>query len=380
MEDRAIYEMTAAFAAGCMDKANYVQLKDYIDAGGELSPRDLGELQNIVSMIPVILELEEPAPEIKDMVAKKLIGIKDEIKAKLINEKRRTGATFTRSTSFGKTSVSPPKLSSLTFANRTTRPIGQTKEISDEEIKRNLGINGDILKLSRAFTQIKEPGNKAQTIQREEPPRIVTQKPSTSAKELEAEPQQERTGSSAAGWIALLLTIILFTVLGYYTFTSVEALRRQIDNLKADITALQSSLNSANNFVTNYNSLVQFFNYSDIVVVNMSSPDPNEKASAKILLSFNEKEGLIQFQNVKALSLNKVYQVWMINRGQAYSLGVYRPAGGEYLKITSFPFLPKEQIESFKVTVESDAGASGPSQNVYLVGSFSNKITRGRIR
>jgi hypothetical protein len=373
MEDNSIYEMIAAFAAGCMDKANYIQVKDYLDAGGELPQRDLGELQNIVSMIPVILELEQPSPEIKDMVAKKLIGIKDEIKAKLINEKRRTASTFTRATSLSKTSINPPQLSALTFANRVTKPIGQTREISDEEIKRNLGINGDILKQSKVFTQLKEPETNTQNFGKEEPPRIVPQKPPTKAKEPEPEPQPEKTGSNMAGWIALLLTIILFTVLGYYSFTSVESLRRQIDDLKAEVTSLQSSINTSNNFMANYNSLVQFFNYNDIVVVNLVSPNSDEKGSAKLLFSFNEKEGLIQFQNVKMVSSNQVYQVWMINRGQAYSLGVYRPTGLEYLKITSFPFLPKEQIDSFKVTVESEAGATTPSQNVYLVGSFSIK-------
>ncbi len=328
-------------------------------------------------MIPVILELEEPAPEIKDMVAKKLIGIKDEIKAKLIIEKKRTASTFTRQSSLTRTSATPPKLSSLTFANRATKPVGQPQqEISDEEIKRNLGINGDILKQSRVFSQIKEPDQFARTNQKEEPPRIVHQKTEARTAEPEPETQQEKTGSNIAGWIALLLTIILFTVLGYYTFTSVESLRRQVDDLKANVTALQSSLNSANNFMSNYNSLVQFLNYSDIVVVDLSSAIPGEKASAKLLLSFNEKEGLIQFRNVKALSTNQVYQVWMLNRGQAYSLGVYRPSGGEYLKVTSFPFLPKEQIEAFKVTIESETGATTPSNNIYLAGSFTNRAAR----
>ena len=76
-EDQAVFEMMAAFAVGCMDKENYVQVKEFLDEGGELPERQLGELQNIVAMIPIILELEKPAPEIKDLVAKKLISMKD---------------------------------------------------------------------------------------------------------------------------------------------------------------------------------------------------------------------------------------------------------------------------------------------------------------
>ena len=372
--------MIAAFAAGCMDKANYIQVKDYIDAGGELPTRELGELQNIVSMIPVILDMEQPAPEIKDMVAKKLIGMKDEIKAKLIIEKKRTASSFTRATTATRTSITPPKLSSLTFANRATKPIEPPAEISDEEIKKNLGINGDILKQSRAFTQIKTPELRPKTINREEPPRIVPPQKTTGVKEPTDTPQNDKVGSNVAGWIALLLTIILFTVLGYYTFSSVESLRKQVDDLRSEVTAMRSELSAADNFITNYNSLVEFFNYKDIVVVSLSASAPNDKASAKLLMSFMEKEGLIQFQNVKALPSNQVYQVWMMNRGQAYSIGIYRPTGSEYLKVASFPFLPKEQIESFEITIESAAGASGPSQNVYLNGTFADKSSRGRIR
>jgi len=373
MEDNAIHEMIAAFAVGCMDKANYIQVKDYLDAGGELPENELGEMQNIVAMIPVILDLELPAPEIKDMVAKKLIGIKDEIKAKLINEKKRTAATFTRATSISKTSINPPKLSSLTFANKSTSSFTKAPEISDEEIKKKLGINGNILKQSRSFSQPKEPGTIG-----EEPPRIVP--PKVTKEELHPEPQQEKSSTSIAGWIALLLTIILFTILGYYTFTSVESLQDQISDLKNEITLMRSDLNNANNFIINNNSLVEFFNYKDINAISLFSMDPSDKSSARLLLSFNEKQGLIQFKNARTIPSNQVFQVWMFNRGQAYSLGVFRPTNDEYLKITSFPFLPKEQIELFKVTIETGTGATAPSTNIYLSGSFDDRNLRGRLR
>jgi hypothetical protein len=378
MEDKAIHEMIAAFAVGCMDKDNYVQVKDYLEAGGELPEGELGEMQNIVSMIPVILDLEPPSPEIKDMVAKKLIGIKDEIKAKLINEKKRTVSTFTRATSIGKTSINPPKLSSLTFTSKSTKIVPRSPEISDEEIKKKLGINGDILKQSRVFTQIRESEKKEPAPSKEQPPRIVSAK--TAPEEPKPEPEQEKSTTNVAGWIALLLTIILFTILGYYTFTSIVSLQRQIDDLKNDVTSMRSELNSANNFISNNNSLVEFFNYKDINAVNLFSMDPTDKSSARLLLSFSEKQGLIQFKNTKALPSNQVYQVWIFNRGQAYSLGVYRPTNDEYSKVTSFPFLPKEQIELFKITIESGVGASVPSTNVYLSGSFEDKNPLRKIR
>jgi len=81
MTNNPIHEMIAAFAAGCMDNENFIQFKDYFKEGGELPKGELGELQNIVSMIPIILDLETPDPALKDKVAKRLIELKDEIKS-----------------------------------------------------------------------------------------------------------------------------------------------------------------------------------------------------------------------------------------------------------------------------------------------------------
>src|SRR3989339_1848838 len=102
MADKALSEMIAAFATGCMDKENYMQFKDYMDEGGNLPKGELGELQNIISMIPVILDLEKPDPTIKDLVAKKLIGMKEEIKTKIIEGKRKTVGTKIKTNLYNK--------------------------------------------------------------------------------------------------------------------------------------------------------------------------------------------------------------------------------------------------------------------------------------
>jgi Anti-sigma-K factor rskA len=371
-EDQAVYEMMAAFAAGCMDKENFIQVKEYLDQGGELPERQLGEFQNIVAMIPIILEFEKPAPEIKDHVAKKLISMKDEIKAKMISDKRQTSATFTRASILTKTGQAP-KLTKLNFSTLVAKRSARPTTVPDHEIEKNLKINGDILKQSRAQTRIAEESiriNKTPEFM-EQPQSIISPKiPTIEASNTE---QDKNISGAAAGWIAILLSIILFSALGYYSFSSIESIRKQNEELKGETTSLRSSLNSVNGFITNYNALLEFFNYKDIIVVNLRSDDPGNKASVKLLLSFGEKEGLIQFHNAKAILPNQTYQVWMINKGTSYSLGVYQPGQSEYLKITSFPFLPKEQIDSFRVTIEAGGGANVPSQNVYLSGSINDK-------
>jgi len=375
MADKALSEMIAAFASGCMDKQNYMQFKDYMDEGGYLPKGELGELQNIISMIPVILDLEKPDPSIKDLVAKKLIGMKEEIKTKIIEEKKKTIAAATR---LSKSSISSPKNKTISFIDRKASTITSAYQFGDDDAQ---------IPIPRKKTKTPIPEPKTPTA---EPKKIESPDPATTPKPIIAPPQliaqataeeptsQEKTSSGIMGLAALLLSIILFSILGYYTFTSIKTLSGTVDDLTTQVNSLKNQLGTANNFISNYTFLVEFFNYKDIIVTGLSSSDAAEKGSAQLLLSFNQKEGLIQFKNVKPLQPNQGYQVWVQSKGQAYSLGVYQPSGSEYLKINSFPFLPKENIESYFVTIESNEGSPTPSTIIYLSSSTTGKILKGR--
>lgn len=382
-EDNAIHEMIAAFAIGCMDKANFMQFKDYLTEGGEFPKGELGELQNIVSMIPIILELETPDHSIKDKVAKKLIGMKDEIKTKIMEEKKG----ITRS--LAKTMWLDPRVTKHidsvppSLAKAKAELLGNRKATLTSAYQ--FGDDDAILKSIPEKQAPKIPAQPAKP-QTEEPKRMEqipkTEEPkplfSSQTPEQQKVVQHDKGSSSASGWIAILLTIILFSIIGYYTFSTTESLRKQIDDLKNEVTSLKGMQGTSNDFINNYTSLIDFFNYKDILVFNLESPTAAEKASARLMLTFTEKEGLIQFKNVKPLQSSECYQIWAMSKGQPYSLGFYQPHGNEYLKITAFPFLPKEKIESFKVTIEPASGSQSPSENVYLTVSNVGGALRGK--
>ena len=382
MADQIIHEMIAAFAAGCMDNENYIHFKDYLTQGGSLPEGELGELQNIVSMIPIILDLENPDPAIKDMVAKKLIGMKEEIKTKIIEEKKKTSATFIKSSSTPKPDVETtdkPKQSRLTFLNK--KPPASTFQSSTEN---SSAPSAEELSEIPSTEEFKTDLFKKK-VSSEEPNRLTSIPPppqqlTSEKKKPEDKFQPEKVSSGAAGWIAILLTLVLFTGLGYFSYSSTDSLQRQISDLKNDVSELKSNLGKVNDFIASYSFLIEFFNYKDITVVNLASSDPNEKYSARVLLSFNEKEGLIQFKNVQPLPSNQAYQVWIVSKKQNYSIGTYQPKGDEYLRITPFPTIPKEQIESIRVTVELKSGSSSASEKDFLAGTLTPQVVRGRVR
>lgn len=346
MSDDAIQEMIAAFAVGCMDKENFIQFKDYLDAGGELPAGVLGELQNIVALIPIILEIEEPSPSIKDEVAKKLISLQDEIKTRIREERKKTLTTIEKTVKKTKEATKP------TFQISELTKLTSAKDEEEYEKSKKIKYEGSVIpeQPQQYFTPPKQP--------------VLPQ-------------VKDKSGSGFIGWFALLLSIILFSILGYYSFTSIESLNRQIEELNHDITSFRSELGASNSFMNNYLSFIEFFNYKDVVVVNLNSADPNEKASARVFLAFDVKEGLVQFKNVKPLQPNQGYQLWAVSKGISYSMGVYSPSGSEYIHISTFPFIPKENIEMLKVTIESNAGSPTPSTQNYLIGTFPQQ---GRIR
>ena len=380
MPDKAIYEMISAFAVGCMDKQNYMQFKDYIAEGGYLPKSELGELQNVISMIPVILELENPDPIIKDLVAKKLIGIKDEIKTKIMEGKKKSFTSSRTATSnFGLPDDKRSKsLSFIEKSNTRTPPTFQSSNVEEQEVsftKKIKTANGQIKKPSE---EKPKTGTRKEETKKslEQPPMLTPARIPSYENEPERNVQPERMSAGAAGWISLLLSIILFSVLGYFTYTSLGSINTSIEDLKRDVSSLKNQINSVNSFVNNYASLVEFFNNKDIIVAYLNSSNPEEKASAKLLLSFNEKEGLVQFNNPRPLRQDQGYQIWVLSKGQPYSLGIYQPIGNEYLKISSFPFLPKERIDSYIVTIEAGSGASIPSTNIYLTSASAKPVTR----
>ncbi|MCX7874951.1 MAG: anti-sigma factor [Melioribacteraceae bacterium] len=371
MADQIVHEMIAAFSVGCMDKQNFVQFKEYMQQDGDLPEGEMGELQNIVAMIPIILDIEIPHPSIKDKVAKRLIEIKDEIKAKIINERKSGSSTFSKTfTAPHETQDKFPskqtKQQTQNFSPRLTNlNIRQTRTSKDdfaeylEKRKTKVNVEDD-------FIPAPLPPAKEDTFEKihKEPTKIITEKLPTQSKETVL--SEETKPSSWIGILGIIISLLIFTILGYYSFINIQKLNNKVSELESQISLMKNQLSTTNSFVDNYSALIEFFNYKDISVYNLQSFKEDLVSSAKLLMSFNEKSGLIQFKNPKALPIGKTYQLWAVRRNQAISLGTFQPSGNEYLRITQFPPMPKEQIDYYKVTIESSEGATEPSYEIIL--------------
>lgn len=368
MTDQTINEMITAFSTGCMDRKNFEQFKNYMQSGGSLPRTELGEIQNIVSMIPVILELETPDAALKDNVAKKLISMQDEIKAKIKEEKLRTKATFAEEPGLPAGSLGDFKSTAKPFTGVKTFQMPDAPVIT--KVERTTPLPED----KPASTAVEEARRTATRHTEENPPALFPPQ-----QNLEAEKYfpPEKSPGSVPAYIAIILSIILFSILGYYIFSTDSGYETEIQSLKDELASLKSDFNTTQNFVATYSELIEFFNRKDLAVLMLESSDPNVTASAKLLFAPNDREALLQLSNVPSLTPNLGYQLWLVSKGQTYSLGVYNPTPNEkYIKIQNMPYIPKSEIDLFKITIEPASGSATPSGQVYLQGSLSQPARR----
>lgn len=86
MDKDTAAEMIQAKALGCLDITDNKELNEFLNMGGVFPWKEFGDLQNLCSLLPIILEIETPDPLLKDKVAKRIYDAIAEQKAKMIRE------------------------------------------------------------------------------------------------------------------------------------------------------------------------------------------------------------------------------------------------------------------------------------------------------
>ena len=88
MDKDTAAEMIQAKALGCLDNNEHKELNEFLNMGGVFPWKEFGELQNLSSLLPIILEIEAPDAALKDKVAKRIYDAIAELKEKMSLEGR----------------------------------------------------------------------------------------------------------------------------------------------------------------------------------------------------------------------------------------------------------------------------------------------------
>ena len=343
MANNPLMEMISASATGCMDKENYIQFKEYMQSGGEMPNGELGEMQNVISLIPTILEQEEPNPEIREEIGNRLLKVQKKIRSKSIEDRRQTR-------------IKKPEKEFIQRAAHT-----KTFDIDDKR------------KRTQPHTSFKDAP-------------LFSKAVHTLVGDYDSDDQgYERNWkiNSILLWTFSIILLISVVVSIIISNNKTDDLQDQLNSLNSEIAALETELANSNEFINDYLEFIEFFNNPNINIITLSGSAVNPNSSGRLMISFDAGEGLLQMKNMPRLESEETYQLWLVSNNQSYSLGTFEVRPGEkYMKISQIPYIPKEEIDLFRITNEMRDGVEIPRGQTYLFGTITieSKSTKRRRR
>lgn len=341
MAEKALHQMIAAYTIGCLDKENFIQFMNYVLNRGDLPRSEMGELQNVIALIPSLLDLETPPTELKDQVAKRIIEFEGELKTK-VEEKPKPDNMFS------KISAGEEQMP------RSTESLKQPAE--------------QIPKTDRP-TLIQQPLYNSQKVNKTLHENVYTH---------QAEPKKR---SSVFPWVMFLIAALGVIVVAFYFNTINHDLKTEISNIRLRLSGLQKEIASSNRFLNEHIDLIEFFNYKNVEIVNLQSSETVSEFYGKLLISFESGIGLLQLKNIEPLSNDEIYQLWLINKTNSLSVAnIMASPDIEYYKISNIPQVDKKDIRLFIITKENKAGSVIPQGKTYLFGTFNGSQIKDAYR
>ncbi len=90
MENDQFKDLIYAYALGCLDEDSKVKLIEHFNSVESIEWEELGQLQNLTSLLPLLLERENPGIQLKDKIARKFYELREEIKSRRQAEKKHS--------------------------------------------------------------------------------------------------------------------------------------------------------------------------------------------------------------------------------------------------------------------------------------------------
>ena len=395
------YEFIYAYSFGCLDENDLVSLKEYLKSNDDYYWQELGEFQNLSSLLPSILSIESPDPEVKDRVARKLYRIRNEIKAK--RDKRKDQKIVTEDNDEEKID-----------ADKIIEPVNQKiveeeqEEIVTEKSDQNVEdfeVVSSALKDSdinieendqkeETTKEVDQSNDKAVLNFNTEPEVVSDNEIETTFEEDEAADikaqKQNRPGIAfeervlprqdfyrqnegkakkkfslpvVITFLVMLIPVVVFVFMYYKASSNVNKYESQIVSLNEQILGLKEQFRQNQD-------LRAVLSSKNLKTLNLVGSDLTNNAFGKLFISLDTNHGILQFFNLNTLQGNETYQLWIYIYDNYMSLGKFNPTGKSGYFSFDTPQLSESSNVNFLVTEEAANGPLQPGDKVYLTGSF----------
>ena len=401
------YDLLYAYTLGCLDNEELEQLKKYLDTGENFPWQELGEFQNLSSLLPSILSIESPKQEVKDKVARKLYRIRQEIKIKrdarkgaqkkndevrpaeqkqaeiieepLVEEdieqdlkdkfkpdveefeivspkpvsndlpssdKKEKESAETEPAEVSEPAIKPDDEMLLDFSEGS-------EKAGEDEIDTTSMTEEDVISASKTAEEI-ETEKKA--VER----RLKKKRRYTNS--LESVKNKKKSGLPLVlAFIVFFIAIITVVFLYYRASIDIKKYESEINTLNKEVATLTDQYKQNLELQTILNSKY-------LVTVDLESAKATTPTFGKLFISTDLNKGYLQLTNLSALPGNNVYQLWINFSGKYLSLLKFNTTENISYFAFEVPQINAKTKASFIITSESEGGSEQPGKNVFLEG------------
>ena len=417
-------EMMSAYVTGCLDNANLMQFVDYINSGGSVNNDELGELQNVAALIPIILEIENPPASLQNKIFQQIPDNEDNSKIKTRTKKANLREILESKKAESEKKEEPeikiPENVSFKGTSKTLKPVSTAPKEDHEEIpqpedsskdtpfenpleKEPIDDNDPKEKevVNQASDEVFAPKtNKAKkekvTLPRESVtdnphPHVTVKRSKRQTLVVTPELEQDQAESksqqndeqceeskpflhSLTAKIITATSILIFVILLIMYFSTKSSLSEKVASLQKEKNVLKTEVKTKNDFISSNLPLIESFNQKDLLVVPLAGTEDKGGYDARILLSPSSRLGILQFIKEPQISTNESLQLWLISKGQSYSVGIFHPhPGKKFYSLNKLPHIPFDEIEMLRMTKEPPSGSEFPSGSTVYFGAFTVK-------
>ncbi len=340
-DETTVKEIISAFAIGCLEKDNYENFAAYFQSGKATELAELGNLQNVVSLLPTSLPLETVNPELFDQLKLKISNIYDNLSDE-----------------------------ELEYIKENTK-IKKTAEINITETKSKTQVQTPIVKQEEE----EELDNKViSNIPNDEkaykPLFDETNKPAVETPLLPINVDKYSKMSSKYLFIVSLTSLIIAVLSCILLFVTLNSSSKRISNLEQKIEVIEIQNHNSLTFVANYQKFIEFMNQGNIKTITLA--DTNGFIASKLFISPENGKALLQIINLPKINSKETYQIWSVGNKGIQPVITFEPQiNQKFIEFDKFPDLTSSEFDLFKITIENKDGSKSNTNKTVYYGGFN---------
>ncbi|OGU77123.1 MAG: hypothetical protein A2V93_07115 [Ignavibacteria bacterium RBG_16_34_14] len=318
-------EMIYPFVLGCQSNEEQIKTYNIFKASEPFPWKMLGEYQNLVALLPVILDLEKPSEEVKEKTLNRIKDLRSEDKIKSFEQ--------------------------VSSASLFLKIPKEEESVSKEKFEKVENLNVD---------DIKEREEKRSAKEDEFEP-VIPFKPGIEKRKPEDFTEGRGRNYSTIIIIGLIVVFIASGVMAYLFYQDRTLYyEAQIQNLNSKV----ETLISENQNRSEIPGLDELKNPRIIELTNLNGAIN----SGEIIFSYADKRGYLHIKHLPILDSDYAYQLWVSFDNEFISLGVFKVSS----RPDYFPFTLPETVNEgsleFYLIESNAAGSRRPGYKIYLQG------------